>query len=268
MRKPTMTAWARSALPVVSALALAGAGLASQQAALAQSQAQLNAQLNAQSQAQPKQQAKPTTPTQAGSEAETQAAVADYNAGNFGIALKEFHDAAEHGNRLAQFNYAMMLLNGEGAPADVDEGRKWLRKAADANMSHAQYVYGRMYDDGNFVSRNPTEAHRWFLKAAQQGHVQAELALANQFLDGRGTARDNRQAFYWYKKAAEGGDMTAQYVTGSFYERGGDGVTPNLNVARAYYAAAAAQGDPAARLKFQQLSSELQRGAQGQPKSK
>ncbi|HWX11848.1 MAG TPA: tetratricopeptide repeat protein [Trinickia sp.] len=264
MRKPTMTAWARSALPVVSALALAGAGLAAHQAAFAQSQAQLQAQ----SKAQPKQQAKPTTPAQAGSEAETQVAVADYNAGNFGIALKEFRDAAEHGNRLAQFNYAMMLLNGEGAPADVDEGRRWLRKAADANMSHAQYVYGRMYDDGDFVSRDPTEAHRWFLKAAQQGHVQAELALANQFLDGRGTARDNRQAFYWYKKAAEGGDMTAQYVTGSFYERGGDGVTPNLNVARAYYAAAAAQGDPAARLKFQQLSSELQRGAQGQPKSK
>ncbi len=263
MRKPTMTAWARSALSVVSALALAGAGLAAYHAAFAQSQAQLIAQ--------PNQQAKPTTRAQAGSEAdeaETQAAVADYNAGNFGVALKGFRDAAEHGNRLAQFNYAMMLLNGEGAPADVDEGRKWLRKAADANMSHAQYVYGRMYDDGDFVSRDPTEAHRWFLKAAQQGHVQAELSLANQFLDGRGTARDNRQAFYWYKKAAEGGDVTAQYVTGSFYERGGDGVTRNLNVARAYYAAAAAQGDPAARLKFQQLSSELLRGAQGQPKAK
>jgi TPR repeat protein len=254
MRNPTMTAWARSALPVVFAFALAGAGLAEHQAVFAQSQA------------------KPATPVQggseAGSEAETQAAVADYNAGNFGVALKGFRDAAEHGNRLAQFNYAMMLLNGEGAPADVDEGRKWLRKAADANMSHAQYVYGRMYDDGDFVSRDPTEAHRWFLKAAQQGHVQAELALANQFLDGRGTPRDNRQAFNWYKKAAEGGDATAQYVTGSFYERGGDGVTLNLNVARAYYAAAAAQGDPAARLKFQQLSSELQRGAQAQPKSK
>jgi TPR repeat protein len=123
---------------------------------------------------------------------ETQTAVADYNAGNFGPALSEFHKAAEHGSRLAQFNYAMMLLNGEGAPANVDEGKKWLRKAADANMSHAQYVYGKMYDDGEFVGRDPVEAHRWFLKAAQQGHVQAQLALANQFLDGRGTERDNQ----------------------------------------------------------------------------
>ncbi|MFM0719861.1 tetratricopeptide repeat protein [Paraburkholderia strydomiana] len=188
---------------------------------------------------------------------ETQTAVADYNAGNLSAALAEFRKAAERGSRLAEFNYAMMLLNGEGTPVNVDEGKKWLRKAADANMSHAQYVYGKMYDDGEFVGRDPVEAHRWFLKAAQQGHVQAELALANQFLDGRGTERDNKQAFVWYKKAAQGGDMTAQYVTGSFYERGGDGVDKNLNVARAYYAAAAAQGDPAARLKYQQLSAQL-----------
>jgi uncharacterized protein len=198
-------------------------------------------------------------------DAETQTAVADYNAGNLASALAEFRQAAQRGNRLAEFNYAMMLLNGEGTKANVDEGKKWLLKAAEANMSHAQYVYGKMYDDGDFVSRDPAEAHRWFLKAAQQGHVQAELALANQFLDGRGTARDNKQAFFWYKKAAEGGDMTAQYVTGSFYERGGDGVDRNLNVARAYYAAAAAQGDPAARLKYQQLSAEVKESHDGKP---
>jgi TPR repeat protein len=196
---------------------------------------------------------------------ETQTAVADYNAGNLSAALAEFRKAAERGSRLAQFNYAMMLLNGEGTKANVEEGKKWLRKAADANMSHAQYVYGKMYDDGEFVARDPAEAHTWFLKAAKQGHVQAELALANQFLDGRGTARDNQQAFFWYKKAAEGGDMTAQYVTGSFYERGGDGVAQNLNVARAYYAAAAAQGDPAARLKYQQLSAQLQQQHEAKP---
>ena len=188
----------------------------------------------------------------------TQNAVADYNAGNLVAARSEFRRAAQKGSRLAEFDYAMMLLNGEGGPADEHEGKQWLRRAADANMAHAQYVYGKMYDDGQFVEKDPAEAHRWFLRAANQGHVQAELALANQFLDGRGTARDNVQAFTWYKKAAEGGDMTAQYVAGSFYERGGDGVERNLNVARAYYAAAAAQGDPAAKLKYLQLSAELE----------
>jgi TPR repeat protein len=196
---------------------------------------------------------------------ETETAIADYNAGNVISALAEFHKAALRGNRLAEFDYAMMLLNGEGTPANVEEGKKWLRKAADANMSHAQYVYGKMYDDGDFVARDPAEAHRWFLKAARQGHVLAELALANQFLDGRGTPRDNHQAFLWYRKAAQAGDMTAQYVAGSFYERGGDGVTKNLNVARAYYAAAAVQGDPVAKLKFEALSAELRSEHQAKP---
>lgn len=202
---------------------------------------------------------------QADKDLETQTAVADYNAGNFDVALKEFRNAADRGNRLAEFNYAMMLLNGEGTTANADEGRKWLLKAAEANMSHAQYVYGKMYDDGDFVTRDAAVAHRWFLKAAQQGHVQAELALANQFLDGRGTPRDNARAFFWYKKAAEGGDMTAQYVTGSFYERGGDGVERDINVARAYYAAAAAQGDPAALLKYQDLSQQVRQEAKKVP---
>jgi TPR repeat protein len=202
-------------------------------------------------------------PLVSGGSHETRVAIQDYNAGNLPVALAEFAAAARHGDRLAQFNYAMMLLNGEGAPANVVEGKRWLHTAAVSGMSHAQYVLGRMYDDGEFVTRDPAEAHGWFLKAARQGHTQAQLSLANQFLDGRGTKRDNHQAFIWYSRAARGGDMTAQYVVGSFYEHGGDGVEKNLNTARVYYAAAAVQGDPAAKLKFQDLSQELAKEAPG-----
>ncbi|AOJ03283.1 MULTISPECIES: tetratricopeptide repeat protein [Burkholderia] len=196
-------------------------------------------------------------------ERETNSAIADYNAGNLRAALVQFHDAATRGNRLAAFDYAMMLITGEGVTANVPEGLRWLKRAADAGMSQAQYVYGRMLDDGEFVARDPAAAHGWFLKAARQGHVQAELALANQFLDGRGTPRDNRQAFAWYKRAADAGEPVSQYVTASFYEHGGDGVARNLNIARAYYAAAAAQGDDAAALKYRELTAELKAGPGG-----
>ncbi|AJY41849.1 MULTISPECIES: tetratricopeptide repeat protein [Burkholderia] len=202
-------------------------------------------------------------PSQSNPERETESAVADYNAGNLRAALVQFHDAAARGNRLAAFDYAMMLINGEGVTANVPEGLRWLRRAADAGMSQAQYVYGRMLDDGEFVARDPAAAHGWFLKAARQGHVQAELALANQFLDGRGTPRDNRQAFVWYKRAADAGEPVSQYVTASFYERGGDGVARNLDIARAYYAAAAAQGDGAAALKYRELTAALKAGPGG-----
>ena len=52
-----------------------------------------------------------------GSDMTTQNAVADYNAGNFSAARAEFLRAAKKGGRLAEFNYSMMLLNGEGGPA-------------------------------------------------------------------------------------------------------------------------------------------------------
>lgn len=188
------------------------------------------------------------------SRATTESAVADYNAGDYPAALAGFRREATRGDRLAQFNYAMMLLKGEGTAASVPDGVRWLSEAAGAGMTQAQYVLATMYDDGQFVARDATVAHGWYLKAAQQGNVQAELALANQFLDGRGTPRDNHEAFVWYQKAADAGEPVAQYVTASFYEHGGDGVTVNLNIARAYYAAAATQGDEVAALKYQELS--------------
>ncbi|WP_186157087.1 tetratricopeptide repeat protein [Burkholderia gladioli] len=186
-------------------------------------------------------------------------AVADYNAGDYASALAGFGRSARRGDRLAQFDYAMMLLKGEGGPANQADGLHCLNQAADAGMTQAQYVLGTMYDDGQFVARDPAVAHGWFLKAAQQGHMEAQLALANQFLDGRGTPRDNHQAFEWYRKAADAGEPTAQYVTASFYERGGDGVAVDLNLARVYYAAAAVHGDEVAALKYQEVSTALRK---------
>jgi len=188
----------------------------------------------------------------------TQEAVADYNAGNFPVARSEFLAQADKGDRLAEFNYAMMLLNGEGGPVDFDTSLVWLKKAALAGMSHAQYAYGRLFDEGQEVPLDTVEAHRWYLLAANQGHVLAELALANQYFIGRGAPQDDVQALKWYKAAAKGGDMTAEYVLGSYYEYGRGGEKVNLNIARFWYAQAGAQGDPAGLGKYRELSQTLE----------
>jgi TPR repeat protein len=193
------------------------------------------------------------------SSAGTKEAISDYDAGNYPVARSEFKVQADKGDRLAEFNYAMMVLNGEGGPADFDTAKLWLKRAAEAGMSHAQYAYGRLFDDGSEVPRDTEEAHRWYLLAAQQGHVLAEVALANQFFIGRGAPRDDAQAFHWYQLAAKAGDLTSQYVVGSYYEYGRGGVAKNLNIARFWYAQAGAQGDPAGLGKFRELSQELAR---------
>jgi TPR repeat protein len=185
-------------------------------------------------------------------------ALEDYESGNYPVALKEFKAQAERGDRIAEFNYAMMLLNGEGTDHDLPNALIWLKKAADANMAHAQFTYGRVYDDGQIVAPDPKRAHYWFLKAARQGHLEAQVALATQYMDGRGTPRNYHEAFNWYLKAAKAGDQASQYIVGSFYEKGGDGVTVNLTSARLWYALAAAQGgDPAAAGKYAEVSERL-----------
>src|SRR5215469_12224406 len=65
-----------------------------------------------------------------------------YQRGDYAAAYAWFEAGAKKGDRLAQFNLAMLLLRGEGAPVDIDGGVAWLTKAANAGMSQAQYNLG------------------------------------------------------------------------------------------------------------------------------
>ncbi|ANC44840.1 tetratricopeptide repeat protein [Pandoraea pnomenusa] len=183
----------------------------------------------------------------------TEQAVHHYEAGQQTQALDEFHRAAEQGNRLAQFDYAMMLLNGEGGAPDPEGAVHWLERAANAGMTQAQYVYGKMFDDGYVVGKSIPQANHWYEKAAKQGHVQAQAAIANEYFIGRGVPKDYKTAFGWYEKAAQGGDLPSQYIVASYYERGYGVVTPDLDQARAWYEKAAAQGDVAAKGKLEAM---------------
>ncbi|GAB3250461.1 tetratricopeptide repeat protein [Chitinimonas naiadis] len=167
-------------------------------------------------------------------------------------ALRRYRQLAEHGNALAQFNYAMMLKRGEGGTTK-DNWQDWLSKAATAGLPEAAYVLGIAYENGEGVVRSQPDATRWFLKAARSGHTAAQLSVGTQYFLGRGTTRDMAQAAHWYEKAAEGGDMAAQYLIASLYESG-DGVAIDRGQALMWYGAAARQGDITAKLKAEALA--------------
>lgn len=202
---------------------------------------------------------------QAPAQSLTDQAVHHYEAGQQSQALDEFRRAAEQGNRLAQFDYAMMLLNGEGVAADPNGAVHWLERAANAGMTQAQYVYGKMFDDGYVVGKSIPDANRWYERAAKQGHVQAQAAIANEYFIGRGVPKDYKVAFGWYEKAAQGGDLPSQYIVASYYERGYGVVTPDLVQARVWYEKAAAQGDVAAQGKLDAMNRERSRAPLREP---
>lgn len=198
----------------------------------------------------------------------TQIAIAHYEHNEFGRAIDEFAEAAQRGNRLAQFNYAMMLMRGEGTVAQPEAAVKWLRRAADNQMTHAQFAYGELFERGELVPRSLPEANKWYERAAAGGHIEAQRALATNYFTGRGVPRDYGRAFTWYKKAAEAGDGPSQYIVGSYYERGEPGVVAqDIEQAKLWYGRAARRATrgagQAARAGGEDLPRQARRSARG-----
>lgn len=66
----------------------------------------------------------------AAAHADFQAALADYKAGHYEAAHRQFLALAELGDCASQFNLGAMALKGEGGAQDVGRGAGWLRAAA------------------------------------------------------------------------------------------------------------------------------------------
>jgi TPR repeat protein len=178
-----------------------------------------------------------------------------YQRGDLAAAARDFAIRAERGERLAQFNLAMMMFRGEAA-GEREMAISWLRKAAVQGLPQAQYNLGLLYENGAGLPRSQTDATAWFRRAAEQGHTDAQLSLATQYMLGRGAPKDFAEAAIWYERAAEGDDVAAQYIIASFYEHG-DGVKQDLRRARHWYEQAARQGDPLARGKVEEVGRKL-----------
>lgn len=176
-----------------------------------------------------------------------------YERGDLAAAAREYRAGAERGERLAQFNYATMILRGE-TPGSAEAALAWLVKSATQGYPQAQYALALLYERGSLVAKSLAEATAWFRRAAEQDHVEAQIALGTQYFLGRGAPRDETEACRWYERAAEGGDAGAQYLAASCYEHGYGDWPRDLDRALAWYVQAARGGDVAAREKAKALA--------------
>ena len=171
-----------------------------------------------------------------------------YQRGDYPAAFASFEAGAKKGDRLAQFNLAMLLLRGEGSAADLDP-----------KNCAVQYNLGLLAESGIGMERSLTTATAWWQKAAEQGHTEAQVQLATQYFLGRGAPKDWKLAAKWYEAAAENGDVGAQYIIASFYEHG-DGVPQDLRRALDWYVQAARQGDVGAAVQAKDVARRLVAG--------
>lgn len=146
--------------------------------------------------------------------------------------FKWMYKAAEQGNAEALLNIGMAYEHGVGVSSDVDESKKWYRKACDkgiesgclssmseldnlkkladeGNMS-AQNNLGVRYYKGEGVDQNYEKAFNYLLKAAEQGDAKSQSSIASMYLDGIGTGvpPDRVEAILWFNTACMNGSKS------------------------------------------------------------
>lgn len=143
--------------------------------------------------------------------------------------------AADAGNRMAQFNFAQMVMDRQPTQEDVETAVAYFEKAALAGLADAQYAMAQAYREG--AGGKPVDlaaARRWLGLAARQNHDTAQIELGTWLVEGTGGERDLQAGFAWLKQAAATGNPAAQNRLAKLY-RAGIGVEPDTVEAAAWY---------------------------------
>jgi TPR repeat protein len=147
--------------------------------------------------------------------------VAAYEAGDYGMALREWTPLAEQGNASAQNGIGVMYYHGRGVPQNYAEAVKWCRLAAEQGDASAQYNLGDRYRQGQGVTQDYAEAVKWYRLSAEQGAALAQGNLGVMYTLGLGVVEDNQTAHMWFNiaaangndKGSKGRDLAAQEMT-------------------------------------------------------
>lgn len=115
-------------------------------------------------------------------------------------ALEYTRKAAELGSPAAQYNMFVLLKNSDKANA-----LKWLEKSAEQNYAIAQRDWGLTLMHGDGIPSNPSRAVQMTKAAAKNGYFYAWNDLGYWYLNGIGVDKDKNIAAIYFYKGAMGG---------------------------------------------------------------
>jgi uncharacterized protein len=129
--------------------------------------------------------------------------------------------AADGGSRFAQFNYAQLVIEREPGPTGLAKAVSYYERAAEAGLADAQYAMSQVYANGVGGKRlDAVEARRWLSRAARQNYDTAQLDLATWLVEGKGGPRDETAGFRLMLVAATAGNVAAQNRLAKLYVNG------------------------------------------------
>lgn len=99
-------------------------------------------------------------------------------AGETGLAIELFMEAADSSYAPAHFELAKCRMAGIGVEKDAAEAVHHYRMAAELGHAGAQGALAGCYESGCGVAVDSAEAARWYLAAAEQGVAEAQYKHA------------------------------------------------------------------------------------------
>jgi TPR repeat protein len=118
--------------------------------------------------------------------------------GGYIEAMKQYRQAAEHGDAKAEHHIGTIYAKGLGVQQNEAEADKWFLRSAEHGNAECQFLIGFRYRDGWGGPPNYPESLKWLRKAAGQGHTAAMGALAIAYRNGEGVPEDIVRAHMWY----------------------------------------------------------------------
>lgn len=135
-------------------------------------------------------------------------------------ALKYYLQAAQTNNPEAQVQMAMLYMEGELVPHNLEQSYYWLNKAAQQHNAQGQLLLGRLYQSNQFSKKDGQQAIYWLTQAAKQDNRVATEFLGDTYRDAILVPKDLKKALYWYKKSAKLGNNSALLQVALFYAHG------------------------------------------------
>ena len=133
-----------------------------------------------------------------------------------------------------------------------------LERLADAGDARAQYEVALMYLQGIGTKVDPLRGGQWMLTAANNGNVTAMVEIGGRFENGVNAEKNLILAFTWYRRAALAGDGIGCYKLAMLYELG-SGVPQDLPRAYAWYRMAGSTAGKIAAQRVSQIMTPLDR---------
>jgi TPR repeat protein len=121
---------------------------------------------------------------------------------DFNKAAEWYQKAAAKDLPEAQYQLALLYIQGKGVKAAPEKAAEWFQKAALNGHAPSQSAYAGLLIEGEGVKKNPAKAALWFLKAAKQDNGYAQRKLANLYFVGLGVPVDYKRCAAWYRRAA------------------------------------------------------------------